>query len=154
MTKAKTGDKVMVTYLGTLDDGSVFDSSLEPLEFIIGERMLLPLFEDSLIGMEKKETKTVIIAYEDAYGPYDDTLVFTINKSKLPPDFVAKKGKLLQGRSDHGDVIDALVTNVEGDEITMDANHELAGQRLTFEITLLSILSDPAEGKERGPGTN
>jgi len=53
MTKAKTGDKVMVTYLGTLDDGSVFDSSLEPLEFEIGEKMLLPLFENSLIGMEK-----------------------------------------------------------------------------------------------------
>ena len=148
MTKAKTGDKVMVSYLGTLDDGSVFDSSLEPLEFEIGEKMLLPLFENSLIGMEKKETKTVVISHEDAYGKYDDTLVFTINKSNLPPDFVVKKGKLLQGRSDHGDVVDAVVTHIEGDEVTMDANHELAGKRLTFKITLLSILSDPTEEKK------
>ena len=148
MTKAKTGDKVMVTYLGTLDDGSVFDSSLEPLEFEIGEKMLLPLFENSLIGMEKSETKTVIISQEDAYGPYDETLVFTINKSNLPPDFIVKKGKLLQGRSDHGDVIDAVITEINDEEITMDANHELAGKRLTFEITLLSNLSDPSESKE------
>ena len=145
MTQAKTGDKVSVHYLGKRDDDSIFDSSMEPIEFEIGQKTMLPSFENSLIGMEKGESKTITILPEDAYGEYKDKLVFVINKSDLPPDFIAKKGKLMQGRSDHGDVIDAFIKEIDDEKITMDANHELAGQRLTFEITLMDILSDEAQ---------
>ena len=145
MTQAKPGDKVSVHYLGKRDDGSIFDSSMEPIEFEIGQKTMLPSFENSLIGMEKGESKTITILPEDAYGEYKDKLVFVINKSDLPPDFIAKKGKLMQGRSDHGDVIDAFIKEIDDEKITMDANHELAGQRLTFEITLMDILSDEAQ---------
>ncbi len=140
MTQAKTGDKVVVHYLGKLDDGSVFDSSMEPIEFVIGQKTLLPSFENSLIGMKEGESKTITIPPEDAYGEYNDNLLFMINRTELPPDFVPEKGKLMQGRSDHGDVIDAFIKEVGDEKITMDANHELAGRRLTFEITLLNIL--------------
>ena len=145
MTQAKPGDKVSVHYIGKLDDGSIFDSSLEAIEFKIGQKTMLPSFENSLIGMEKGESKTITIPHEDAYGEYKDKLVFVINKSDLPPDFIAKKGKLMQGRSDHGDVIDAFIKEIDDEKITMDANHELAGQRLTFEITLMDILFDDVQ---------
>ena len=140
MTQAKTGDKVVVHYLGKLDDDSVFDSSMEPIEFVIGQKTMLPSFENSLIGMKEGDSKTITIPPEDAYGEYNQNLLFMINRTELPPDFVPEKGKLMQGRSDHGDVIDAFIKEVSDEKITMDANHELAGQRLTFEITLLNIL--------------
>ncbi|MBL0731240.1 MAG: FKBP-type peptidyl-prolyl cis-trans isomerase [Desulfosarcina sp.] len=146
MTQAKAGDKVSVHYIGKLDDGSVFDSSMEPIEFEIGKKTMLPSFENSLIGMKQSESKTITIPPGDAYGEYNDKLVFVINRSDLPPDFVPQKGKLMQGRSDHGDVIDACIKGIDDEKITMDANHELAGKRLTFEITLMGILFDEAQG--------
>ena len=145
MTQAKTNDTVEVHYVGKLDDGSIFDSSMEPIQFKIGKKTMLPLFENSLIGMEKNESKTITILPENAYGEYDDQLLFLINKSDFPSDFVPKKGKLLQGRSDQGNVIDAYIKDINEDKITMDANHLLAGQKLTFEITLIDILSDDSK---------
>jgi peptidylprolyl isomerase len=144
--QAKTGDTVEVHYIGKLEDGSIFDSSMEPIKFKIGKRTMLPLFENSLIGMKKNESKTITIEPKDAYGEYNDQLLFIINRSDLPPDFVPKKGKLMQGRSDQGNVIDAYIKDVNGDKITMDANHMLAGKTLTFEITLINITPD--DGKD------
>lgn len=139
MAQAKAGDTVLVHYLGKLDDGSLFDSSMEPINFQIGGRTLLPAFEDGIIGMNPGESKTITIAPENAYGEYNNKLVFIINKSDLPPDFVPQEGKQLQGRSDHGDVVDAFIKKVDDETITMDANHELAGQKLIFDVTLMEI---------------
>jgi len=140
MTQAKTGDKVGVDYVGTLDDGTVFDSSLEPLEFEIGQKMMLPAFENAVVGMNIGDTKTVTIPPKDAYGEYEEGLIFTLDRSEFPPDIKPKVGKEIQGRSDEGDVIDAFISDVSDDKITMNANHQLAGKNLTFKITLIDIL--------------
>ena len=146
MTQAKTGDTIEVHYVGKLDDGSVFDSSMEPIKFKIGKKTMLPLFENSVVGMKKNENKTITLSPDDAYGEYNDQLLFILNKSDFPPEFVPKIGKTMQGRSDQGNVIDAYIKDINEDKITMDANHLLAGQALTFEITLMDILPD--DGKD------
>lgn len=140
MVQAKTGDRVMLDYVGTFDDGSVFDSSMEPLEFEIGQGEMLPEFENAVLGMAVGETKTVTIMPKDAYGEYDNDLLFTLDRSELPPDIKPAVGKMLQARSDQGSVIDVIIKDISGDQITMDANHPLAGRKLTFRITLVDIL--------------
>ena len=140
MAQAKTGDKVAVDYVGTLDDGEVFGSSLEPLEFEIGQKMMLPAFENAVVGMNIGDTRTMTIPAKDAYGEYEEGLIFTLDRSELPPDIKPEVGKEIQGRSDEGNVIDAFIIDVGDDKITMDANHQLAGKKLTFKITLMNIL--------------
>jgi len=107
MPLAKSGDTVKVHYKGTLADGTEFDSSLdrEPFVFTLGENMVIPGFENAIIGMEVGETKSVTIPSDDAYGPYRQDLVVEIENT-----------------------------------VTLDGNHPLAGQDLTFEIQLLEIV--------------
>ncbi len=142
MAKAKEGDKVKVHYSGFLEDGTIFDSSLErePLEFTIGQGMLIPGFENAVVGMDEGETKTVQISAEEAYGPRRDELVITINREQVPPDIDPVVGQELQVKTPNGMVADVVVTDVNEETITLDANHPLAGKDLIFEIKLLEIV--------------
>jgi|Deesub1362A_J573_1020465.scaffolds.fasta_scaffold18801_2 FKBP-type peptidyl-prolyl cis-trans isomerase 2 len=142
MAKAKEGDTVRVHYSGFLEDGTVFDSSLErdPLEFTIGSGMLIPGFEEAVLGMDEGETKTVQISAEDAYGPRREELVITISKEQIPPDIDPVTGQELQVRTPNGMVTNVLVTDVTDDTVTLDANHPLAGKDLIFEIKLVEII--------------
>ncbi|MGR3309599.1 MAG: FKBP-type peptidyl-prolyl cis-trans isomerase [Candidatus Brocadiales bacterium] len=142
MSQAKIGDTVKVHYCGTLEDGSVFDSSRErePFEFTIGQKMAIPGFEKTIVGMEIGETKTVSFPPEDAYGPYKDGLLVVFERSQVPPDTDPQVGMKLQLRSPEGMAVNAVVTNVTEDKITFDVNHPLAGKALKFEIQLLEIL--------------
>ncbi len=138
---AEVGDTVNVHYTGTLDDGSVFDSSLgrEPLQFTLGAGQMIPGFEQAVIGMELGETKTVTIPADQAYGPYYDDLVFVIPREQLPAGMEPAVGQKLQSQSATGQVMIVTVTEVSETSVTVDANHELAGEDLTFEIQLVEI---------------
>ena len=98
MAQAKTGDTVRVHYHGTLDDGSVFDSSLErePMEFVIGEGQLLPGFESAVLGMEVEESKTIRIPAAEAYGEYHDEFVVEAPREIFPEDLALEVGLMLQ----------------------------------------------------------
>ena len=141
MAEAKDGDKVKVHYTGKLDSGEVFDSSRErePLEFTLGEGSLIPGFERGVIGMNTGNSKTVVIPADDAYGQARPELVQKVEKERYPKDFVPEVGQRLQlGQSDGSSVI-ARVTEVSDEGMTLDANHPLAGENLTFEIELMEI---------------
>jgi peptidylprolyl isomerase len=140
MAQAKHDDQVSVHYTGTLDDGTVFDSSRdrEPLEFRIGEGALIPGFEEAVIGMEPGETKVANLPPERAYGPFRDELVQTIDRSEFPPDMEIEVGQQFQATGPEGPMVLSVV-DVVGDDITVDANHPLAGRNLTFEISLIEI---------------
>ncbi len=142
MSQAKVGDTVKVHYSGTLEDGSVFDSSRErePFELTLGQQMAIPGFEKAIVGMEMGETKTVSFPPEDAYGPYNEGLLIVFERSQVPPDADPQVGMQLQLRSPEGTDVNAVITNVTEDKITFDANHPLAGKALKFEIQLLEIL--------------
>jgi len=143
MDQAKSGDKVKVHYNGTLEDGSIFDSSYQkdPIEFTIGEKKLIPGFEDAVVGMNIGEKKAVLIPAPEAYGLHQKELVAVVKKAQLPSNIELKTGIVLQVTSESGVPINFAVAEIAEETVTLDANHPLAGKDLNFEINLLKILS-------------
>lgn len=141
MSEAKQHDTVRVHYTGKLDDGSVFDSSLErePIEFTIGEGSVIPGFERAVVGMNPGETKTVRIASDDAYGPYREDMVLTVKRNQFPPDIEPTVGQALQVQQTTGEPLIVTVSEVSEASVKLDANHPLAGKDLTFDIQLVAI---------------
>ena len=141
MAQAKNGDKVTVHYTGTLADGSEFDSTreAEALEFTIGDGQLIKGFDDAVTGMAIGETKTVNIPAEKAYGNVNEEMVFDIERSQFAEDVTPELGQRFQLDTPDGQQIVVTITAIEGDQITLDANHPLAGQDLTFELELMTI---------------
>ncbi len=142
MTQAKSGDTVRIHYTGTLDDGTQFDSSdgRDPLEFTLGGGQVIPGFDSAVDGMAAGDSKSVTIPPDEAYGKRHEQLVQQVPKSVLPEDMEPTVGIQLQSQGPEGQVMNLVVTEVEDDSITVDANHPLAGQALTFTIELVEIV--------------
>ncbi len=142
MAEARAGDTVKVHYTGKLDDGTVFDSSegRDPLEFKLGEGHVIPGFEKAVEGMKTGESETVTIEAEDAYGPYQDEMVFRVSSDEMPEDLDPKVGEQLQMRQSDGGMVAVTVKGIDEKEVALDANHPLAGEALTFEIELVEIV--------------
>jgi FKBP-type peptidyl-prolyl cis-trans isomerase 2 len=142
MAKAKNGDTVKVHYTGKLEDGTVFDSSVdrEPLEFMIGQGNLIPGFEEAVVGLEPSESRTATISHEEAYGPYRPEMVAQVDRSQFPDDVEPEVGQHFQMRHEQGQVMTVVVTDVSETSVTLDANHPLAGKDLTFDIELVEIV--------------
>lgn len=143
---AQEGDTVKVDYILTLDDGTEVDSSLnasyghvQPLNFTIGSGDLLVGFENAVIGLAVGESTTVKIPADEAYGPWDEELVVTLNWSQLQEGLVPEVGDELYTQNAYGMVSVVIVTNVSDEGVTVDANHELAKEDLNFEIWLVEI---------------
>ncbi|PMB01015.1 peptidylprolyl isomerase [Fischerella thermalis CCMEE 5268] len=141
MGQAKLGDTVKVHYTGKLDDGTVFDTSVErePLQFSIGEGLVIPGFEQAVVGMTPGESKRTNIPADEAYGPYRPELVMVVDKERIPTDVSVEVGQMLQISQSNGQAIPVVVTEVSDSQITLDANHPLAGQELIFDIQLIQI---------------
>ncbi len=142
MAAAKMGDTVKVHYTGTLDDGTVFDSSRErdPMEFKLGEGELIPGFEKAIDGMDTGETKKIKIPVDEGYGPPRDDLILSVDRAHLPEGLVPEVGQHLE-MDQQGQKVHLVVTNVEEKSVTLDANHPLAGKDLHFEIELVEVVS-------------
>jgi peptidylprolyl isomerase len=141
MQQAQQGDTVNVHYTGTLDDGSVFDSSQggEPIQFTIGSGEVISGFEEAVLGMSAGQTKRERFPADRAYGDRRDDLVFEVNRSQFPAAAEVQVGDVVRIGFEDGTSAPVQVSDVEGDRITLDANHPLAGQALTFDLTLVSI---------------
>lgn len=141
MAQAKTGDTVKVHYTGKLDDGTVFDTSAdrEPLEFKIGENQLIPDFEQAVIGMEPGESKSIQIASENGYGPHHEEMVMVVERKDIPEGLDPQVNQRLQVQQQNGQSFVVTVTDVSETNVTLDGNHPLAGQDLTFDIQLTEI---------------
>ena len=141
MGKAKSGDTVSVHYTGKLKDGTVFDSSdgRDPLKVELGSNQVITGFEEAVVGMAEGESKSVDIPVDKAYGPRQDRLVATVSKSQIPADLKPEVGQTLNVQQEGGQQLRVVVTEVTDDGMTIDANHPLAGEDLTFEIELVSI---------------
>lgn len=140
MSTIKNGDTVSVNYTGKLEDGSVFDTSLqegrEPLTATLGQNQLIPGFENGLIGMSVGETKTVEIEPENAYGQHNPMLTQEVGKEQVPAD--VKVGDMLQGMSQNGP-INVKIAEIKESTVVIDMNHPLAGQKLIFDLEVISI---------------
>ncbi|MBU0673382.1 MAG: peptidylprolyl isomerase [Proteobacteria bacterium] len=150
--KAKEGDIVTVVYDGSLSTGEVFESSSDtgPLEFVIGDDSVFASFSTGIIGMEIGETKTILVAPLEAFGPHNPELVQTISKEALGPEITPQQGMVLgmtveqDGKTDK---VPAMVTKIDGDELTIDYNHPLAGKELHYQVTLTAIDTTPLTGE-------
>ncbi len=138
--KVKNGDKVSVHYKGTLDDGTVFDSSegANPLQFEVGSGAIIRGFESGVLGMKEGDEKTIRVPPEEAYGPRREELVGKLPKEQVG-DVEVKVGQKLQLRTQGGETFQASVTKVEEDGVTVDLNHPLAGEPLNFELKLVAV---------------
>ncbi len=139
---AKQGDTVRVHYKGTLDDGNEFDNSVgrEPLEFRLGTGQVIKGFERTVDGMQLGETRTARLNAADAYGTHRAELVVELSKEQFPEDASPETGQQLELQQEGGERIPVVITAVEDETVTLDANHPLAGEALTFEIELVEIV--------------
>ena len=137
----KAGDKVAVHYTGKLTDGTVFDSSRErePLEFVLVEQNVIPGFEKAIIGMATGESKTTEIPAADAYGEHQEEMIVQFSRDKIPPEVDAQVGQKLQVQTTTGQLIPARVVETSESDVTLDANHPLAGEDLVFDLELVEI---------------
>ena len=138
---AKTGDTVSIYYTGSLSDGTVFDSNRDasPLVFTIGQGKVIPGLEEAVIGMSPNTTKTVYIPMAKAYGSYDDSLVFTVDRSDIAIENPVIGERYSIRRAADNAVAYIKIINTTEDSITIDQNHDLAGKDLVFTITLIKI---------------
>ncbi len=141
MIRAKDGDTVRVQYTGRLDDGSVFDSSVEreTLQFTIGKGQVLHGVEQAVIGMRPQESKTVLVPAAEAYGPHRDEMTTQVQRSQFPKSVELKVGQRLQINQKNGQSIAVSVLGLSDSTVTLDANHPLAGKDLTFDLQLVEI---------------
>lgn len=141
MVQAKLGDTVKVNYTGKLQDGTVFDSSVDrdPLQFALGQGQVISGFEEAVVGMSPGESKSVTIPSAEAYGPYQDELVIVVDEQQMPSEISVEVGQQLQMRHSSGQAVPVTVTNIAESKVTLDANHPLAGKDLTFDLELVNI---------------
>ena len=141
MSKAKDGDTVKVHYTGKLEDGTIFDSSKEgePLEITIGAENVIPGFEKGVLGMERGDSKTITVPPEEAYGPVQEGLIAKVKKENFPENTTPVIGEQLQLRQQDGNTVNVIITEIEEDTVTLNANHPLSGKTLIFDIELVDI---------------
>jgi len=141
MQSAKRGDTVHVHYRGTLADGSEFDNSAggDPISFTLGAGEVIPGFETAIEGMSAGDKKTHTISAEDAYGERREEMVFTVGREQMPPDTEIEVGDMLRIGFPDGTSAAVQVVALDGQSVTLDANHPLSGKDLTFELELVSI---------------
>lgn len=141
MTQAKSGDLVAIHYTGKLEDGTVFDSSRDrdPLEFSLGSGQVIPGLEAAVMGMSLGESKTEVIPSEQAYGPYRDEMVMVVDLQQIPAEIPLEVGIQLQLQGPDGQAVPVLVSDLSNSDVTLDANHPLAGETLIFDIELVGI---------------
>lgn len=143
MDKAQAGDTVRVHYTGSLEDGSVFDSSRgrDPLEFTLGEGRVIAGFDEAVTGMAPGEERTVTVPADHAYGDRRDELVFAVPRGQFPDGMEPAVGLEVQ-LSQGGQRAVARIAEVSDETVTLDANHPLAGKDLTFDLELVEIDRD------------
>jgi peptidylprolyl isomerase len=141
MTQAKPGDKLRLHYTGTLDDGTVFDTSQgrEPLEFTLGSGEIIPGLDEGVQGMAVGETRSVRVEPEHAYGEHDPDRVQAVPLSQVPDDIPTDPGTQLQVQTSSGQMMNVTVAGKTDAELLLDTNHPLAGKALTFNVELVEI---------------
>ena len=139
--KVERGDVVAVRYTGRLDNGEVFDSNEdgdELLSFRVGAGQVIPGFEEAVLGLAKGESRTTRIPPESAYGPRDEKLVTKVDRALFEGSDI-EVGQHLDLEDETGNVYHADVVSFDDKTVTVDLNHHLAGEALTFAITVESI---------------
>jgi peptidylprolyl isomerase len=150
LEKVENGHYISVEYTGTLGNGQVFDSSegRQPLEVHMGAGQMIKGFEAQLMGMTLNEKKEFTIAPEDAYGLRNADLMQSIPRSEVPPEMDVEVGMVVGLVSPEGNQVPARIVHMDDEKLTMDFNHPLAGESLTFAIEVVGISNTPTQESE------
>jgi FKBP-type peptidyl-prolyl cis-trans isomerase SlyD len=132
---------VSIDYTLKDDDGNVIDSSegAQPLSFIFGIGTIIPGLEKALEGKAKGDELSVTLEPEEGYGSYDESLIIQVTKDKFQDPDNVEEGMQVQAQSQDGNTQILTVKSVEGEQVTLDANHPLAGQRLSFDVEVADV---------------
>lgn len=141
MSTAAPGTTVSIHYTGTLADGTRFDSSegRDPLSFQMGQGQIIPGLEKALEGLSEGETTKVTIPADEAYGQRNPQATQQVPREAVPDHIPLETGTQLQVQSPDGNTLPVTVTEVTEESVTLDANHPLAGEDLTFEVEVVSV---------------
>ena len=150
MTTAQRGDRVRITFVCTLEDGSFLDSSAgeeagpedipTPVELVLGAGCEMPGLEDAIIGMAAGERKTAVVAALDAFGECYPDMATSVPRELFPAEVEPEVGMMLEAFDDEGKTFPVTIIGVEEECIRFDANHPLAGEDLHYDIELIDIL--------------
>ena len=141
MSAVIVGNKVKIHYTGTFDGGEVFDSSRdnEPLEFEVGAGQVIPGFDNAVTGMKVGETKQVRLPEEEAYGPYNQEMVFDADPDQFEEGLIPEVGQQFQTQLEDETPLLLTVKSVEEGKVVLDANHPMAGKTLNFDLEVVEI---------------
>ncbi|MDG6078607.1 peptidylprolyl isomerase [Erythrobacter litoralis] len=141
MTTPNNGDTVTIDYTLKRGDGEVVGSTQEvgPQQVQLGAGQTFPQIEQALTGMEVGENKVIAIDCANAFGPRNDQLVIDIPRANLPPEPAPQPGMALQAQQPDGTPMTLYVVEVGEEQIKADGNHPLAGEDITFDLTLRDI---------------
>jgi len=130
---------VGINYRLSLDDGTEVDSTDErgPLEYLHGHGNLIPGLENALDGLEVGAELAVSFPPEQAYGDHDPERIVTVTREQL--GFDPEVGTVVAARLPDGREQHLMIAGIEGDSVTLDGNHPLAGQTLHFEVEVASL---------------
>ena len=146
MSTIKENSTIKVMYKGTLADGTVFEDipETESFEFTLGEEQVLPDFESGLVGLKAGDKKTITIPADNAYGERMEDLVIELERDQFPddpPPEVGEQFEIMEKDAEEGDdPILVTIKSLNDTTVTVDANHPLAGEVLTFEVTVKEII--------------
>jgi FKBP-type peptidyl-prolyl cis-trans isomerase 2 len=137
------GKKVRAHYRGTLDDGTPFDCSYdrgEPIEFVAGAGQMIKGFDAAVLDMAVGEKKTVHIPASEAYGERSEDMILFFPADQVPDFEKVEVGMKLFLQGPGGMPVPVSVCEVTPEGVKLDANHELAGKDLNFDIELVEVL--------------
>lgn len=142
MSTVAHGSKVKIHYTGTFKNGEVFDSSCdaEPLEFEVGTGQVIPGFDKAVVGMKVGETKSVRLPETEAYGPYNEEMVFDADPDQFEEGLLPEVGQQFQTQLEDDTPLLLTVKSVDDGKVVLDANHPMAGKVLNFDLEVIEII--------------
>ena len=140
--EAKSGDIVIIHYTGKKEDDTVLATSKDgqPIQFEIGKGGVILGLEKAVVGMKPGESKTITVPPEEAFGERKDGRIITVEKNELPKNVTPIIGEQFQMKRSSGQPIDLNIIDVQGDKVTVDANHPLAGDTLILDVEMVKVL--------------
>lgn len=140
--EARSGDTVLVHYTGRLTDGTVCISTVDrrPLQFVIGRGRIIPGVEQAVIGMRPRQTKTITVEPRDAFGIHREGMLIRIDRKRVQNGLELRIGQRLRATCANGQTVPVTVREVSRSRVTLDTNHPLAGETITFDIQLVRIV--------------
>ena len=156
-TKVEMNKVVSVHYTGAYTDGEIFDTSegRDPLSFLVGHGQMISGFEQEMLGAEVGEKRSFTLTPDKAYGMRDESDIKKVPRDQFPEGMQIEPGMVLGAQSDRGPVQFSVVS-IDGDEVTVDFNHQMAGMTLRFSVEVVGVREatrdELAHGHAHGPG--